>query len=158
MQPSLKSVISEASGAVADIKLKDGDKIVFGKRYLTALSTPGHTNGCMSFVLDDESMVFTGDALLINGCGRTDFQEGSNSTLYNSVVSRLFTLPGNTRVFPGHDYKGRTCSTIEEQRLNNSRLGGGKTEKEFDEIMKNLKLGLPKMIDIAVPKNMMCGV
>ncbi len=102
--PDLKSAISEASKGTAEILLKPGSRLDFGSRWIEALPTPGHTAGCMSYLLDDRSMVFTGDALFIRGCGRTDFQEGSSETLYDSIHSQLFCLPPETIVFPGHDY------------------------------------------------------
>lgn len=154
----LQSVISEASGAKADLKIKHGDKITFGSRSLQVRATPGHTDGCVSFVADDESFVLTGDALLIQGCGRTDFQGGSAEKLFHSVRTQLFTLPGSTVVYPAHDYKGRTSSTIEKEAETNPRLGKKKTKEEFVEIMKNLDLAYPKKIDVAVPANMRCGV
>lgn len=154
----LKSIISKASKAQADISITPGQKIIFGNRYLSVRSTPGHTEGCVSYVTDDESMVFTGDALLIQGCGRTDFQGGSASVLFDSVHSQLFTLPDECIVYPAHDYKGRFSSTIEKEKTTNPRLGGGKTKEEFTEIMNNLNLSYPKKIDVAVPANMRCGV
>ena len=156
--PGVKSVISEASGAMADEKIVPGDRICFGSRHLSCRATPGHTAGCMSFVADDQSFVLTGDALLIQGCGRTDFQGGSASTLYDSVHTQLFSLPGDTIVYPAHDYKGRTSSKIEDESNNNPRLGKTKTKEEFIEIMNNLNLSYPKKIDVAVPANMRCGV
>ena len=135
-----------------------GDKIRFGGRYIETRATPGHTAGCVSYVTDDSSMVFTGDALLIQGCGRTDFQGGSSSTLYASIHSQLFTLSDDCILYPGHDYKGRFKSTIGDERKTNPRLGAGKTKEEFDETMKNLNLSYPKKIDVAVPANMRCGV
>lgn len=154
----LKSVISQASKAKADILLNPGDKIVFGNRHLNVRATPGHTEGCVSYVADDESMVFTGDTLLIQGCGRTDFQGGSASQLYDSVHSQLFTLPDECIVYPAHDYKGRFSSEIGKEKSTNPRLGGGKSKEEFIEIMDNLNLSYPKKIDVAVPANMRCGV
>lgn len=154
--PSSLSVIAEKSGAVADIKVNDGDTIEFGNRFLTVLSTPGHTEGCLSFVLDDLSSVFTGDALLVRGCGRTDFQGGSASNLYDSVHEKIFTLPSGTIVFPAHDYKGHTQSTVGEEKQFNPRLT--KTKDEFIEIMNNLNLPRPKLIDEAVPANLKCGI
>lgn len=152
-----QSVISAASEAKADLTLEDGDRIVFGHRFLTAYTTPGHTGGCMSFVADDESFVLTGDTLLIQGCGRTDFQSGSAETLYESVHTKLFqTLPDNCIVYPAHDYKGRTSSTIGKEKETNPRLS--KPKGEFVEIMANLNLSYPKKIDVAVPANMRCGV
>ncbi len=153
----LKSVISEASKAKADIHISHGDRIVFGSRYVEARATPGHTSGCLSYVADDQSFVLTGDTLLILGCGRTDFQEGSAEKLYDSVHSQLFTLPDNTTVYPAHDYKGRTQSSIGVEKEKNPRLGNGKTKAEFVVIMSNLNLDYPKHIDRAVPANMRCG-
>ena len=155
---SFESAISSASGAKADRTLKDGDRIYAGERFLTAVATPGHTAGCMCFVADDSSFVLTGDALLVQGCGRTDFQGGCASTLYRSVHERLFKLPDDTEVYPAHDYQGRTKSTIGEEKRFNPRLGGGKKEEEFVTIMDGLGLPRPKLIDIAVPKNLNCGV
>mmetsp|Transcript_7806 Transcript_7806/g.11829 ORF Transcript_7806/g.11829 Transcript_7806/m.11829 type:complete len:249 (-) Transcript_7806:213-959(-) len=154
----IKSIISQASNAKADITVMPGDKIVFGGRHLEVRATPGHTEGCVSFVSDDKKMVFTGDTLLIQGCGRTDFQGGSASTLYDSVHSQLFTLPNDCVVWPAHDYKGRFSSTIGNEKNTNPRLGGDKSKEDFIEIMKNLNLSYPKMIDKAVPANMRCGV
>lgn len=153
----LQSMIAEASGAKADVHLRPGDRIVFGRRSLEARSTPGHTDGCMSYVADDKSFVLTGDALLIQGCGRTDFQGGSSEKLYRSVHTQLFTLPDATVVYPAHDYKGRRSSTIGDEKATNPRLGGGKTLEEYVEIMANLNLPNPKKIDVAVPANMRCG-
>eukprot|EP00565_Helicotheca_tamesis_P006857 CAMPEP_0185725776 /NCGR_PEP_ID=MMETSP1171-20130828/1945_1 /TAXON_ID=374046 /ORGANISM="Helicotheca tamensis, Strain CCMP826" /LENGTH=253 /DNA_ID=CAMNT_0028393983 /DNA_START=188 /DNA_END=949 /DNA_ORIENTATION=- len=154
----LQSIISKESGAMADLHISAGDKIAFGSRYLEARHTPGHTAGCLSYVLDDESLVLTGDTMLILGCGRTDFQGGSAETLYESVHSQLFSLPDDCVVYPAHDYKGRTSSKIGDEKANNPRLGGGKKKEEFVEIMNNLGLAYPKKIDVAVPANMRCGV
>lgn len=151
----LKSVISKASNAKADEHIAHGDEIHFGNRHITALATPGHTEGCMSFLTDDNKAVLTGDALFVMGCGRTDFQGGSSETLYDSVHRELFTLPDDTIVFPGHDYNEKTHSTIGQERLNNPRLS--KSREEFVEIMENLDLPYPKMIDVAVPANMQDG-
>jgi len=153
--PTMKSIISEASKAKADLTVNHGDRIVFGNRSLQVKSTPGHTEGCVSYVADDESFVLTGDALLIQGCGRTDFQGGSARTLYQSVHSQLFVLPSTCTVYPAHDYKSRTQSTIGTEVESNPRLS--KTLDEFVEIMDNLNLSYPKKIDVAVPANMMCG-
>jgi len=153
-----QSMIAEASGAKADVHIKPGDRIFFGRRSLEARATPGHTDGCMSYVADDKSFVLTGDALLIQGCGRTDFQGGSSEKLYNSVHTQLFTLPESTVVYPAHDYKGRLSSTIGDEKATNPRLGDGKTVEEFVEIMTNLNLPNPKKIDVAVPANLRCGV
>jgi sulfur dioxygenase len=140
----------------ADIAMADGDTLEFGRYSIKALSTPGHTDGCTSyFVLD---RVFTGDAMLIRGCGRTDFQQGSADALHDSVHRKLFTLPDETVVYPAHDYKGRDRSTIGEEKRFNSRLGGGRSKEAFIEIMNNLNLAKPKKIDVAVPANQKCGL
>lgn len=154
----LKSIISEASKAQADIKVSPGDTIEFGTCHINVRATPGHTEGCVSYVANDESMVFTGDTLLIQGCGRTDFQGGSASQLFESVHTQLFTLPDECIVYPAHDYKGRFSSKIGKEKSTNPRLGGGKSKEEFIEIMNNLNLSYPKKIDVAVPANMRCGV
>lgn len=156
--PNFQSVIALSSQAKADKHVQHGDQIHFGTRYISVRATPGHTDGCVSYLTDDGKSVFTGDALLIMGCGRTDFQGGSAEKLYESVHSQLFTLPDETIVYPAHDYKGRTSSTIGDEKTKNPRLGGGNTKEEFVEIMHNLKLDQPKMIDIAVPANLRCGV
>ncbi|MBI5450220.1 MAG: MBL fold metallo-hydrolase [Gammaproteobacteria bacterium] len=153
-----KIAISAASGAEgADIRLGDGDRISFGKRHVTALATPGHTNGCMTFVLDDESMAFTGDTLLIRGCGRTDFQQGSAHRLYLSIKTRIFTLPDDCLLWPGHDYRGLTVTSVAEEKAHNPRLGGNISESDFAGYMEHLGLPHPRQIDIAVPANMICG-
>ncbi|XP_076593420.1 persulfide dioxygenase ETHE1, mitochondrial [Chaetodon auriga] len=152
----LKSAISKFSGASADIFLSEGDKITFGKHYLTVRETPGHTDGCVSLVSGDQSMVFTGDALLIRGCGRTDFQQGCPKSLYESVHQKIFTLPDHCLIYPAHDYLGQTVSTVGEERKFNPRLT--KNLEEFVNIMNNLNLPKPKKIDISVPANLVCGV
>jgi len=150
--------ISAAAGADgADVELEPGDTLSFGSRSLEARATPGHTDGCMSFVLDDQSMVFTGDALLIRGAGRTDFQQGNAKTLYQSIISQLFTLPDDCIVYPAHDYRGLTASSILEEKRFNPRLGGQRNQSDFEGYMKNLGLDHPKRIDEAVPANMVCG-
>uniref|UniRef100_A0A3B4UB40 Persulfide dioxygenase ETHE1, mitochondrial n=1 Tax=Seriola dumerili TaxID=41447 RepID=A0A3B4UB40_SERDU len=142
----LKSAISKFSGASADILLLEGDKINFGKHYLTVRETPGHTDGCMTLVLGDQSMAFTGDALLIRGCGRTDFQQGCPKKLFDSVHQKIFTLPDRCLVYPAHDYLGQTVSTVGEERKFNPRLT--KSLEEFVNIMNNLNLPKPKKIGI----------
>ena len=138
-----------------DQPLEHGTILGCGGLRIEVIATPGHTDSCVSFRVDDR--VFTGDALLIGGCGRTDFQQGSSARLYASVTERLFTLPPDTLVFPAHDYKGRTVSTIREEMATNARLGGGRTLEEFQAIMGGLKLGYPKQIDRALPANLRCG-
>ena len=105
--PEAVSVISKASGAKADMFVENGDVLKFGAHQLEVASTPGHTNGCVTYMCKAQSCAFTGDAVLIRGCGRTDFQEGSPSTLYDSVWTNIFALPDNFRLFPAHDYKGK---------------------------------------------------
>ena len=139
----------------ASIQLKHGDTLTCGTETLKALHTPGHTGGSMCFVWGGH--VFTGDTLLINGCGRTDFQSGSAQALYQSIQQHLFTLPDETTVWPGHDYQGRTHTTIGFEKQNNQRLAG-KTEAEFVAIMDGLNLPRPKRIDEAVPANLTSGV
>jgi glyoxylase-like metal-dependent hydrolase (beta-lactamase superfamily II) len=139
----------------ADIQLEDGAELRFGGESIRALHTPGHTAGSMSYLWRDR--VFTGDTLLIGGCGRTDFQDGDSSILYDSITQRLFTLPGETIVCPAHDYRGHTSSTIGEERLNNPRLAG-KSREDFVRIMAELNLPKPKMIDVAVPANRRLGL
>ncbi|MBP9036094.1 MAG: MBL fold metallo-hydrolase [Pseudomonadales bacterium] len=151
-------VLAAAGGATgADRELRHGDMVHFGGRSLEARATPGHTNGCMSYVLDDHGMVFTGDALLIRGCGRTDFQEGSARQLYRSIHEQIFTLPGECTVYPGHDYGGSTASSVGEERRFNPRLGGAIREEDFVGYMANLGLAHPKLMDRAVPANKLCG-
>jgi sulfur dioxygenase len=153
--PSMRTGISKAAGAQAELLFEEGERIEFGSRHVYGLSTPGHTDGCFCFVLDDQSMVFTGDTLLIRGCGRTDFQAGNSGTLYDNVHAKLFTLPDDCAVFPAHDYKGRTQSSIGEEKQFNLRLT--KSKEEFMDIMANLKLPYPKQIDAALPFNLRCG-
>lgn len=154
-----KSVVSERAGVVCpDLQVKQGDTIRFGRHELEVRETPGHTAGCLSYVCASERMVFTGDALLIRGCGRTDFQQGNAAELFQSVHTQLFTLPERTTVYPAHDYKGRTASSIgEEQRLN-PRLGAGRSQSEFVAIMQNLNLPYPRKIDSSLPANKRCGI
>lgn len=143
--------------ATLDRALREGDVIAFGRRSLSVLDTPGHTDGCISLVLDDRSMVFTGDCLLIRGCGRTDFQQGSARTLYRSIKDKLFGLPDDCIVYPAHDYMGRTASTIGEERRLNPRIGGEANETDFVGYLENMRLPHPKQIDIAVPANLKAG-
>ncbi|XDV40832.1 hypothetical protein PO909_009833 [Leuciscus waleckii] len=152
----LKSGISKHSGATADILLSEGDRITFGKHCLTVRETPGHTDGCLTYVTGDQRMAFTGDAILIRGCGRTDFQQGCPKRLYESIHKKIFTLPAHCFIYPAHDYKGQTVSTVDEEKKFNPRLT--KTLDEFVNIMNNLNLPKPKKIDISVPANLVCGL
>ncbi len=150
--------LSKASGAEgADRALADGDRVTFGAHALEARATPGHTSGCMSYVLDDQSMAFTGDALLIRGCGRTDFQQGSAQRLFRSVRERLFTLPEDCLLYPGHDYRGLTASSVGEEKRYNPRLAESIGEGDFVGYMDNLGLAHPKLMQVAVPANLRCG-
>ena len=150
--------LSASSGAEgADRYLEHGDAIAFGGRALTARATPGHTGGCMTYVLDDESMAFTGDCLLIRGCGRTDFQEGDSRTMFRSVHEQIFSLPDDCLLYPGHDYRGLTVTSVGEEKRYNPRLGGDLNENDFAGYMDNLGLAHPKKLDIAVPANLKCG-
>ncbi|HEY9280432.1 MAG TPA: MBL fold metallo-hydrolase [Eoetvoesiella sp.] len=140
----------------ADIQLQESGVIRFGVTdQLTALCTPGHTAGSMSFLWHDN--VFTGDSLMINGCGRTDFQGGSAKALYESVVEKLFALPDNTLVWPGHDYNGHFVSSIAWEKKNNRRFAGRRKD-DFIDLMANLQLAPPRMLDVAVPANRKLGV
>lgn len=133
--------------------LSHGDRLVFGDEHLDVIATPGHTQGSMSFLWRDK--LFTGDALLIGGCGRTDFQGGDAGQLYDAITRHIFTLPGETLVYPGHDYRGRRVSCVAEERETNPRLT--KSREEFIALMAALNLPKPRMIDIAVPANKRAG-
>ncbi|XP_053608897.1 persulfide dioxygenase ETHE1, mitochondrial [Plodia interpunctella] len=154
--PGARSGIGKASGAQADVYLEEGQVVTFGCHQLLAASTPGHTNGCMTYICHEQGIAFTGDTLLIRGCGRTDFQEGSSEALYNSVHKKIFTLPDYYTLYPAHDYKGQTATTVAEEKKYNPRLT--KPLDEFVDIMKNLNLPYPKMIDKAIPANKVCGL
>lgn len=152
-----KTVVSAQAGVqCADVAIKDGELLTFGRFSIKALETPGHTNSCMSYYIDGK--VFTGDALLIRGTGRTDFQQGSAEKLYASITGKLFQLPDDTIVYPGHDYRGQTTSSIEMEKKFNPRIGGEKSKADFVQIMSELKLANPKKIHEAVPANMACGL
>lgn len=152
----IKTAVGQMCGAEsADIQLNDGDIIEFGNEVVDVIATPGHTAGSVSYLWRDR--VFTGDALLINGCGRTDFQSGDAGVLYDSITQKLFTLPDETLVYPGHDYQGRYVSCVAQEKNINSRLAN-KTREEFIAIMQALNLPKPKMIDLAVPANRKCGI
>jgi len=152
-----QTCVSHLGGAqLADVQLKDGDVFMLGdKEQIKAIATPGHTPGCTSYLWRDR--VFTGDSLFIAGCGRTDFQGGSAESLYDSITQRLFTLPDDTLVYPGHDYQQRWVSNIMQERTTNPRLAG-KTREQFIEIMNNLNLPKPRLIDESVPANRYCGL
>jgi len=150
--------LSAAGGAEgADRLLEDGGRVAFGSRWLEVRATPGHTAGCVTYVLDDSSMAFTGDCLLIRGCGRTDFQQGNPATMFHSVRERIFSLPATCLLYPAHDYRGLTVTSVEEERRFNPRLGGDASAADFAGYMNNLGLPHPKQIDVAVPANLRCG-
>ena len=150
--------LSKESGAEgADRYLADGDRIAFGKHALEARATPGHTGACMSFVLDDRSIAFTGDALLIRGCGRTDFQQGNARQLFASVRKKLFSLPEDCLLYPGHDYRGLTASSVGEEKMYNPRMAESVGVEDFVGYMDNLGLAHPRQMDVAVPANLRCG-
>jgi sulfur dioxygenase len=139
-----------------DLGVVEGVPLQVGSLTIQPLHTPGHTDAHFAYVLGER--VFTGDALLIDGCGRTDFQNGSAADLYRSVHDKLFVLPDEQLVFPGHDYQGRRVSSIGQEKARNPRLGQGRTLAEFEQIMAGLKLPYPKFIDHALPGNRRCGV
>lgn len=140
----------------ADIQLSDGDVLRFGNgETIEVRHTPGHTAGSVSYVW--RGNVFTGDTLLIDGCGRTDFQSGSADTLYDSIQRKLFSLPDDTLVWPGHDYRGQSVSTIGWEKHHNQRLAR-RSKEDFVALMGDLKLPPPKLIDIAVPANQNLGL
>ncbi len=150
--------VAAHSGATGmDLALEDGDVVRFGRRHLVARATPGHTNGCMTYVLDDATMAFTGDALLIRGAGRTDFQQGDAHVLYRSIKDKIFTLPDACVIYPAHDYRGLTASSVGEEKRYNPRIGGERSEDDFVGYMQNLGLPHPKQIEVAVPANLHCG-
>lgn len=156
-QSSAKTVVGfNAKVDCADIKIKDLETLDFGKYQLKAIYTPGHTDTCMSYHVGN--MIFTGDALLNRGTGRTDFQSGSSKELFNSIRNKLFNLDDSTIIYPGHDYKGIDHSTINEEKLYNPRINLKITEAEFIDTMANLKLANPKKIHEAVPANLLCGI
>ena len=151
---------STAKVPAADHHLDHGEHLHFGGLSLETRHTPGHTEGCTSYLLlgAPESAIFTGDTLSIRGCGRTDFQGGDAATLYQSVREQIFSLPDDTLIYPGHDYKGRTRSTVAEEKAHNPRLNQQINETEFVGIMNSLNLAYPKHMDVAVPANQRGGV
>jgi sulfur dioxygenase len=155
-----RTAAPEACGIrTATLQLHDGAELAFGRERLHALHTPGHTAGSMSYVWDHAGQrhVFTGDTLLINGCGRTDFQSGDAAALYRSITEKLFTLPEDTMVWPGHDYQGRHSSTIGTEKNSNARVAG-RSREEFIQLMNDLNLPRPRRIDEAVPANLQSGL
>lgn len=150
--------VSQKIGAAnVDVELAHGDVIRFGRHSLEVRATPGHTDGCMSYVTGNQSQVFTGDALLIRGCGRCDFQQGNAGTLYDSISDQILSLPDSCLIYPGHDYNGRTVSSVVEEKAYNARIGGGASKQDFVGYMDAMQLPHPKHIDIALPANMVSG-
>ena len=155
-----RCAVPQKSGAShVDLPVREGEAIRIGSLELQPLYTPGHTDDHHSYFLkgSDADRVFTGDALLIDGCGRTDFQNGDAATLYRSVHAKIFSLAGETLVYPGHDYQQRHVSSVDQELQRNPRLGGGKSIDEFVAIMSSLNLPRPKKMDVAVPANRECG-
>jgi sulfur dioxygenase len=138
----------------ADVQLKEGDTVQFGAETIAVLATPGHTAGCASYLWQDR--LFTGDALLIGTCGRTDFRGGDAGMLYDSITQKIWPLPGETLIYPGHDYQHKHVSSVAQERESNPRLTG-KSRDEFIAIMSGLNLPMPRLIDRAVPANQHCG-
>ena len=144
-----------------DINLNDKDKIIIGSSLeLEAIYTPGHTDSHFSYVLNHayEKFLFSGDALLINSCGRTDFQSGSSVDLYNTIKKIFYSMPNNTKIFPAHDYNNNNFTTIKEQKKTNTLINENISIKDFVNSMSNLDLDKPKKIDFAVPQNNKCGI
>jgi sulfur dioxygenase len=154
--PSTKSILSVHSGAKSDVKVKHGALIDVGGVKIEVRATPGHTNGCLTYVHADSKRAFTGDALLIRGCGRTDFQQGDSGLLYDSIHKQILSLPDDFFLYPAHDYKGLTVTTVLEEKRYNARVT--KSKEEFIKIMANLNLPYPRMIDVALPANLVCGL
>jgi glyoxylase-like metal-dependent hydrolase (beta-lactamase superfamily II) len=153
-----KIMVAKAGGAEgADRYLEQDDVIGFGSRRLLVRATPGHTGGCVTYVLDDSTMAFTGDCLLIRGSGRTDFQGGDAAAMYRSVREQIFSLPADCLLYPAHDYRGLSVTSVAEERRYNPRLGGDIALGDFAGYMANLRLAHPKLLDVAVPANLRCG-
>jgi glyoxylase-like metal-dependent hydrolase (beta-lactamase superfamily II)/rhodanese-related sulfurtransferase len=160
MKRAFDSAIAMSAACRADNvdrPLRHGDEVKIGDITLEVRATPGHTGGCLSLVTADRRAVFTGDALLVRGAGRTDFQEGDARQLFRSIREQLFTLPDACVVYPGHDYEGRGSTTIGEERRFNPRIGGDAREEDFVGYMQNLALPHPKQLDVAVPANLRAG-
>jgi sulfur dioxygenase len=148
------------SGAeFVDFTISEGEVVEIGRIELRPLYTPGHTDDHHAYLIEStgEARIFTGDALLIEGCGRADFQNGDATVLYRSVHDKIFGLPDETLVYPAHDYNQRQVSSVGQEKARNPRLGGGKTMDEFVAIMSGLNLPRPKKMDVAVPANRQCG-
>lgn len=149
-----KVVASRRGAPCVDVHVGEGETVRVGGLEVKVLETPGHTDDSLSFLV--EGKLFTGDALLVRGTGRTDFQNGDPGQLYDAITTRLFTLPDATEVYPGHDYAGHAMSTVGEEKRLNPRLAG-RTREEFITFMKNRQVPPPKKLDVAVPANRACG-
>lgn len=150
--------VAASSGATGqDVELRHNDQLTLGDLSFEVRATPGHTDGCLTFVLESQQLAFTGDAILIRGAGRTDFQQGDPARLFQSVREHILSLPKQYTLYPGHDYAGRTKTTVAEERAHNPRLGDHVRELEFVEYMLNLDLPHPKRLADAVPANLHCG-
>jgi glyoxylase-like metal-dependent hydrolase (beta-lactamase superfamily II)/rhodanese-related sulfurtransferase len=150
--------LSAASGVTtADRLLRHDDRVAFGSRHVTVRATPGHTHSCLTFVLDDSSLALTGDCLLIRGTGRTDFQQGDAHAMFRSIRDQILTLPPNCVLYPAHDYRGLTATSVAEERRLNPRIADSVGEEDFVGYMKNLNLPHPKLLDVAVPANLRLG-
>jgi len=154
--PGCQSVLAKRSEAQADLMVSEGSKVEFGSQVLDIVETPGHTEGCITYIDRQNGRAFTGDALLIRGCGRTDFQGGSPAVLYRSVWDKILSLPDNFALYPAHDYKGMMSTSVAEEKAHNPRLT--KSLEEFTRIMEGLNLAYPKKIDESLPANMVCGM
>jgi glyoxylase-like metal-dependent hydrolase (beta-lactamase superfamily II) len=145
--------------ACADTGIREGEPFILGSLELHPLFTPGHTDHHHAYLIDNpgQKMLFSGDALLIESCGRTDFQSGNAGDLYNSIHNKFFSLPDETLVYPAHDYEGRHISSIAQEKTRNPRLGKGRSREDFVALMDGLDLPYPRKIDFAVPGNEACG-
>jgi sulfur dioxygenase len=151
-------VLSANAGAEnVDIPVDQGDVLAFGKHSVQVRATPGHTGGCLTYVTNDQGMAFTGDCLMIRGAGRTDFQAGDVHVMWKSIHEQIFSLPDDCLIYPGHDYFGRTVSTVREEKLFNPRIGGDAREEDFAGYMDNLGLPHPRLLEIALPANLVSG-
>jgi glyoxylase-like metal-dependent hydrolase (beta-lactamase superfamily II)/rhodanese-related sulfurtransferase len=158
MSKNAQTVLSARYGIEnVDVPVDHGDVLAFGNCSLAVRATPGHTSGCITYITNDQAMAFTGDCLMIRGAGRTDFQAGDEHEMWKSIREQIFTLPDDCLIYPGHDYYGRTVSTVIEEKRFNPRIGGDAKEEDFVGYMENLGLPHPKLIDIAVPANMKGG-
>ncbi|MCX5930571.1 MAG: MBL fold metallo-hydrolase [Cyanobacteria bacterium] len=160
MHAATGSSIALAAGIGAEnvtLPLRHGDRVAFGGRSLEVRATPGHTDGCLTFVLDDHSLAFTGDVLLVRGCGRCDFQQGNAHTLFRSITGQILSLPESCLLYPGHDYTGRSVTSVTEEKAYNARLGGEADERDFVGYMENLELPHPRRLAEALPANLRSG-